>query len=107
MASILSEEEINEYYSTGYFIKRGVLSNLELEGVGAATEQLMKKAKTAISQSAKSQPRVGVNKIYLDGAQIVYKSLEGGDSILRIPSCVDIEPALNEHLISEKMLNTF
>ncbi len=106
-SSALTDQDIETYYSQGYFIKKRYLSCHEIQEVDRLSFSLIEKSLDFIQDE--SIPFKEATQIkYLNGAQIVFKKSEDSlPSIFRIPSCADLEPKLSEILSSKTLIETF
>lgn len=104
--SFLSDAEVALFHQQGYLIKPGLFAS-EVREMDRRTAALMQ---TLIQDLAARKELLDgtVHKVYTQGAQVVFKSLENGSiSILRVVSCADLDPYFGNVLRGEAMVDSF
>jgi len=108
MRGFLTTEDIRLFFEQGYLLKRGCLSQEEINGLDKTTETLIKYALEEIQRSIDQTLSERDQFLYIAGSRVVFKRhLDDSISLARINGVSGMEPSLLETLRSEKMIYTF
>lgn len=104
----LTSEEIAQFYNQGYFVKRDALDVGQVHQMrlllGGAIERTLDELIHASEKEFSEQDQF----YHINDSRIVFKRRPDMSlSILRVNGCAGLEPALNEFVRSEKMVQTF
>jgi ectoine hydroxylase-related dioxygenase (phytanoyl-CoA dioxygenase family) len=106
-SSFLTPDEIKDFHSQGYLIKKGCIEPSLVQRLDGLTGQVITKIATEVLQ-AKYPCSLDQQITHINGSQVVFKKHSDREmSILRVVGCGGIEPLFLQTLRSHKMVMSF